>query len=354
MRRYWLVLGAAVLAAVLLAAGVLPAGAAQQKRITVTEYFVTPKGEIEKRAVRVPCPPRRVVVLGGYAAEMIKALGVEKAIVGIDEHTKNITQWPAYVNKLLSVGKSDTPSVEKILLLKPDLVIEGFLDPKPRSQLNRAGIPVLKIYGYRTELISQEIRTLGLVFDCRMRANDYAGYIEKHWQVVRARTKELSSRQKPKVYWESGLGNWKTQGPGSGAHPLIEWAGGINITADLGLAYPVVTPEWVAARNPDVIIKYVSAPECGWKGDVKKLEEIRQQIMRRPALRNTSAVKKGRVFLVSSQITCAPRGAAGEYYIAKWLHPELFRDVNPEAMHREMLKKFYEEELKGIWVYPLK
>ncbi|SHI84309.1 iron complex transport system substrate-binding protein [Desulfofundulus thermosubterraneus DSM 16057] len=354
LRRYWMVLWAAVLAAVLLAAAVWPAVAAQQKRITVTEYFVTSKGEIEKSAVRVPCPPRRVVVLGGYPAEMLKALGVEKTVVAVDDHTKDNEQWPNYVTKLPSVGKSSTPSVEKILALKPDLVIEGFLDPKLRSQLNRAGIPVLRIYGYRTELIPQEIRTLGLVFDCRKRASDYAGYIEKRWQVVQARTKGLSSRQKPKVYWESGLGEWKTNGRGSGAHPLIEWAGGINIAADRGIAYPVVTSEWVAAKNPDVIIKYVSAPECGWEGDVKKLEEIRQQIMRRPALRNTSAVKEGRVFLVSSKITCAPRGAAGEYYIAKWLHPELFKDIDPEAVHREMLKKFYGEELKGVWVYPSK
>lgn len=79
-----------------------------------------------------------------------------------------------------------------------------------------------------------------------------------------------------------------------------------------------------------------------------------QQIMNRPALKNTNAVKNSRVFLISSRITCAPRGAAGELCIAKWLYPELFRDVNPEAVHREMLEKFYHEELRGVWVYPEK
>lgn len=353
MRFYWRIFtGSVIVALLLLAALLLPATAAPQKRIIVAEYFVTPTGKIEKRTVRVPCPPRRVVVLGGYPAEMLKALGVEKTVVAVDDWTRNNEQWPAYVNKLPAVGKSNTPSVEKILALKPDLVIEGFLDPKIRSQLNRAGIPCLKVYGYKTELIPTEIRTLGLVFGCQKRANEYATYIEKHWRTVRERTKKLTSRQKPKVYWESGLGDWSTHGPGSGAQPLIDWAGGINVAADRGIAYPKVSPEWVAAKNPDIIIKYVSAPECGWKGDPKKLEEIRRQIMQRPALRNTNAVKHGRVYLVSSKITCAPRGAAGEYYIAKWLHPELFRDVNPEAVHREMLKKFYGEELRGVWVYP--
>lgn len=40
------------------------------------------------------------------------------------------------------------------------------------------------------------------------------------------------------------------------------------------------------------------------------------------------------------------------YYLAGWFHPDIFKDVGPEAVHREMLKKFYHEELRGIWVYP--
>ncbi|MDQ0286896.1 iron complex transport system substrate-binding protein [Desulfofundulus luciae] len=292
--------------------------------------------------------------MGGYPAEMLKALGVENTVVAVDEHTQEKTGWPDYVKNLPSVGSSNTPSMEKILALKPDLVIEGFLEPKLRERLLSSGIAVLKIYGYRTELIASEIETLGMVFKCQERAREYAGYLEKQWLAIKKRTKGLAEKDKPKVYWESSFGEWKTHGPGSGAQPLIEWAGGINIAADQNSSYPKVTPEWVAAKNPDVIIKYVGAPAIGWKGDVKKLEEIRQQIMNRPALKNTNAVKNSRVFLVSDKITCAPQGAAGEWYIAKWLHPELFRDVNPEAVHREMLKKFYGEELKGVWVYPLK
>jgi len=357
VRRWWFVCGIVVLLLTVLAAGVLPVLAGTQQRITVTEQFVAPNGKIEKKAVRVPCPPKRVVVLGAYPAEMMKALGVEKAVVAVDNHTKEKTQWPEYVVKLPDVGSSSTPSVEKIIALKPDLVIEAFMKPGLRSQLTRAGIPVLRIYGYKTELIPTEIRTLGLAFGCRARANDYAAYIEKQWSTVRERTGKLSPRQKPKVYWESSLGDWKSHGPGSGAHPLIEWAGGTNICAGQDFSYPTVTPEWVAAKNPDVIIKYLKREQAGWtvkgtKEDLQKLEDLRRQIMSRPALKNTKAVKNGQVYLISDLITCAPQGAAGEYYIAKWLHPELFRDVNPEAARKEMLEKFYGEELKGVWVYP--
>lgn len=74
--------------------------------------------------------------------------------------------------------------------------------------------------------------------------------------------------------------------------------------------------------------------------------------MSRPGLKETDAVKNGRVYLVSDMITCAPRGAAGLYYLAGWFHPDIFKDVDTKAVHREMLKKFYGEELSGIWVYP--
>ncbi|MDK2888920.1 MAG: iron complex transport system substrate-binding protein [Thermoanaerobacter sp.] len=329
-------------------------GGSSRQEVTVKEQLINPDGQIEEREVTVPCPPGRVVVLGAYPAEIVKALGVEKAVIAVDESTKK-NGWPEYVLGVEDAGSSFTPSVEKIIALKPDLVIEAFLKSPQRDQLLNAGIPVLKIYGYKTEILTREIRTLGLVFNCQERANAFAAYIEKQWRTVRERTEELGSGQKPKVYWEYSYGDWKTGGPGSGLQPLIEWAGGINIAAELGVANPVVNPEWVAAKNPDVIIKYVGRELSGWTvKDTEKLEELRRQLMSRPGLKNTNAVKHGRVYLISDLITCAPRGAAGEYYVAKWLHPELFKDIDPEAVHREMLKKFYGEELKGVWVYPSK
>jgi hypothetical protein len=44
------------------------------------------------------------------------------------------------------------------------------------------------------------------------------------------------------------------------------------------------------------------------------------------------------------------RGAAGEFSVAKWLPPELFRDVNPEVVHRKMRKKFSGESLTTIFI----
>ena len=299
----------------------------------------------------LPCPPERVVVLGGYTAEMIKALGAEKAVIGIDESTKEKTGWPAYVNKLPAVGSSSTPDVEAIVALKPDLVVASFLKPELQVKLEEAGIPVLWAYGYKTELIPQEIRTLGRVFAREGRAEEYAQYIEQHWQAVKERVAHLTPEQKPRVYWESSFGAYKTHSKGSGADPLIRWAGGINIAGEEPVAYPKVSAEWLVEKNPDVIIKYAKRDVAGWHvTDSREMEKLRAEIMARPGLKETNAAKNGRVYLISDLITCAPRGAVGIYYIAKWLHPDVFRDIDPEAIHKEMLEKFYGEELRGTWV----
>jgi iron complex transport system substrate-binding protein len=297
------------------------------------------------------CPPERVVVLGGYTAEMIKALGAQDAVIGIDESTKEKTGWPAYVTELPSVGSSFTPDVEQIVALEPDLVIASFLKPELQAKIEEAGVPVLWVYGYKTELIPQEIRTLGRVFGKEEKADEYAQYIEQHWQAVKERVAHLKPEQKPRVYWESSFGAYKTHSRGSGADPLIRWAGGINVAGEEPTPYPKVSAEWLVEKNPDVIIKYAKREVAGWNvTDPAEMEKLREEIMVRPGLKETTAVKQGRVYLISDLITCAPRGAVGIYYIAKWLHPDLFQDIDPEAIHEEMLKKFYGEELHGTWV----
>jgi len=47
------------------------------------------------------------------------------------------------------------------------------------------------------------------------------------------------------------------------------------------------------------------------------------------------------------------RSIIAELYLAKWFHPELFKDVDPEAVHRDLVKNFYDIELDGdAYIYP--
>lgn len=307
------------------------------------------------KKVTVKCCPQRVVVLAHYTAEMIKGLQEERRVVGIDEYTKTKTKWPDYVLQVPSIGQASNFDLEKIISLQPDLVVGWQLKPEWREKLKQAGIAYVCIYGYKVKKLPSEIRILGQIFNQEEKAKEYADFIEAHWQNVRNRVRDLPYDKKPKVYWESSLGDYSTFGENSGAGPLIKWAGGINIVGEGSVNNPKVSAEWVLAKNPDVIIKYVGRNMTGWNGtDLEKIQQLRQEIMSRPSLKQTNAVKNGRVYLVFDAITCAPRGAAGIYYLAKWFHPDLFQDINPQEIHKEMLKRFYKQDLHGVWVYPEK
>jgi len=145
--------------------------------------------------------------------------------------------------------------------------------------------------------------------------------------------------------------------------PPIESAGGRSIFAGKG-EIQEVNPEDVIAANPDVIIRIMGDEDYDLRDadDTGKLEETRREIMSRPELQNTTAVKEGRVYLIASPLwTYMPfsgcRHFIGVAYLAKWLHPDLFKDLDPQAVHQRYLTEFqgldYDLGKRGTLVYPV-
>ena len=151
---------------------------------------------------------------------------------------------------------------------------------------------------------------------------------------------------------------------------MIHAAGGRNIAADLVPPRKSVTvsPEWVVAQNPDIIIKSVSTSGKGksvsTSGDVgpyerddpKLLKDVRDAILNRPGFSEITAVKEGRVYVGPDwQLFVSPKNVVVTAYMAKWFHPELFKDLDPKAIHQEYLNKFmridYDLDRHGAFVY---
>jgi iron complex transport system substrate-binding protein len=57
---------------------------------------------------------------------------------------------------------------------------------------------------------------------------------------------------------------------------------------------------------------------------------------------------------MASNIWTGPRAIIGISYMAKWFHPDLFKDLDPEELHREYLRRFQDIKYQGIYVYPNK
>lgn len=86
--------------------------------------------------------------------------------------------------------------------------------------------------------------------------------------------------------------------------------------------------------------------------DVQAIDDFRNELIRRPAWSRIEAVKKGRVYILSSELWVGPRTPIGIAYIVKWCYPELFQDIDPEELHRQWLMKWHHKALDGIYVYP--
>ena len=77
--------------------------------------------------------------------------------------------------------------------------------------------------------------------------------------------------------------------------------------------------------------------------------------MNRPEWSNVSAVKNNRVYIIHLDLLYGLSDPAAMTYWAKWLHPDLFEDLDPQAIHQELIDEFLSIDINvyehGVFVY---
>ncbi len=306
--------------------------------------------------VSVRVPVRRIATNNGQVAEIICALGAGAALVGVSDHTlKHHTELLRPLQDKTAIGPSTNPSVEKIVDLEPELVILYDIWVSP-DQLERKlaplGIPVARLNCYRLDTIRQEIAVLGKLLGKEQEA---AVYLQDFEATLAMTTHRLQGLTQPVRVYAEGYSEHTTSSRLAPNHEIFVLAGMENIAADLPVPNPRVTPEWVVAANPAVIIKAATATyvKMGYGATNREAPaRFLASMLRRPAWDQIAAIKNGRVYLVSSELNSGPRLPIGLLYKAKWCHPQRFQDVDPEEVHRQWLRRWHNQELRGIYVYP--
>jgi iron complex transport system substrate-binding protein len=120
-----------------------------------------------------------------------------------------------------------------------------------------------------------------------------------------------------------------------------------------------IDPEYVVEQNPDIIIKLLGWDSAGGYGadDPAPLRDTIDEIMNRPELQHVNAVQNGEVYGVTLDINYHPSMIVSAAYFAKWFHPDIFKDLDPRAIHQEYLDTFHEilnwnAFEQGVFVYP--
>lgn len=196
----------------------------------------------------VPAKVRRVVTLAPSLTEMVQVLGAGGTLVGVSRFDE-----APEVAKLPRVGGFVDPSVEAVLALKPDLVLvqPGPGNQRPVEKMAELGVPVLMLPLHSVKDVLAGMRAVGKALGREKEAQDLVSRIE----ATRTRIREAAAkRPSPRVLIVYGFEPLVVAGPGSFADELLRDAGGVNVAADGGSAYPVYSLERVVRARPDVVV----------------------------------------------------------------------------------------------------
>ena len=286
--------------------------------------------------VEISVPVERIVSINSGMSALICAFGDGDKIVGRDSYST----FPSSLKDVLEVGKSSaSPNIELILEKHPDVVLaDTMLKDDMREKLESAGVPVLTDTTTDLETLIPLIRKIGLILDKEEKADEIVGFIEHYSNIIDQRIAGLKTDEKPLVFFERRNPYDSASASSSYNKPLVA-AGGINIAADEPVSLPKLSAEWVLERNPDVIVNRISGDDT-----LEEMAALRDEIISEPGLAEVNAAKEGKVYIVKSDVFLSVRYPVGLLYYAKWFHPDLFHDIDPSAVHKELIEKFYGKE----------
>jgi len=231
----------------------------------------------------------RIVTLSPSLTEAVCALGHCAELVGTDRYSS----WPRTVAKLPKVGGLQDAQIERIVALRPDMVLLG---PRSRAgdRLSALGVPV-QVFDARTHAdLKRMLVSVGQSLGESARAAELVARIERELDAAARRVPaHLRGRS---VYVEVGVGPTAASAA-SFIGETIARLGLVNIVSgDMGL-FPRVNSEMVVRRGPDLVIGpqttlFNLAERPGWAGmqalrqhQVCQLDADRMDLLSRPGPR---------------------------------------------------------------------
>ncbi|OPY37802.1 MAG: Periplasmic binding protein [Methanoregula sp. PtaU1.Bin051] len=248
-------------------------------------------------------------------------------------------------------GGQNGPDFEKILSLHPDAILtytqfgqgrEFYEDRLPD------GVPVIRLDFIRPSTLATEMKKLGYLLNRTDRSSAYVSWHDGIINEINRRLDTIPQGEKARVFidvWSNtftGTGNERRTVSDSMYYSRSYCSdnGGINIAADLQNPQGTVDIEWIAQQDPEIILG--SAYHGGYaaenSGDLKSQYD---ELSGLPALKEVQAVKNKRIYILSFRYVMGLSYPAARAQAVQWIYPDLFADMNPDAIHQEYVDMFY-------------
>ncbi len=338
------------------------------------------------RTVDVPHGAERIVLGEGRMMYAIAPLMTEHPFERIlgwkddlvkydpDAYRKLQAKYPEDTARLVDFGNpySGDFSVENVLANNADLVV---LDLASRfkaeesgvvEKLGKAGVPVIFV-DFRqnpTENTVPSMLLLGRVLNEEARAAEFIDFYVRETRKVTNVVQGLAAEDMPLVFVENAPGYepgfcCNTFGPFNYGR-FVELAGGRNYGSTVFSGYSTdVSLEGVISADPDIIIGTganwgestpgVTAVPLGYEAKPDVVAERLAGLVARPGFKDLEAVQSGNYFVIYHQYYNSPVHFVAMQQIAKWLHPEEFEDLDPQATWEAFHAEFLPYEPSGVF-----
>ncbi|WP_236645254.1 ABC transporter substrate-binding protein [Aidingimonas lacisalsi] len=341
--------------------------------------------DVVGRDVTLDAPAERVILGEGRQVYLLSVLTPENPfqhVVGWREDFSqadpdNYASYSARFPELEDIPtfggfKDGTFDVEQAAALEPDAI---FMNIEARSATEEAGyddklaelnIPIVYV-DFREDPMNNTIpsmRIMGQILGKEEAAEQFIAFSEE--QMARVTEKiAAADPERPTVFVDRAGGYSEdccmSFGDGNFGE-YVEVAGGTNIAKDIiPDTFGTLNPEQIISANPDHVVvtggnweAYV--PGGAWVGvgpgaDMEAARAKLDALTERTAMTGIEAVKTGNVHAIWHQFYNSPYYFAAVQQLAKWFHPELFADIDPDATMKALHERFLPVDYRpGYWI----
>jgi iron complex transport system substrate-binding protein len=259
--------------------------------------------------------PQRIVSLSPDLTEILYGVGAFNRVVGVS----NYDTYPPEVAKLPHLGELHSPSLEKLTVLRPDLVIVNSAQaPFLEDTLKALGLRILKTSNASLQEVYGSMIAIGHATGNESEAARLVASTREGLDRIARKTSRLpKSRVVLIVDRTPGtLRDLYTATDGSFLAELVGIAGGRLVASPVEKGYKKLSKEDLLAIDPDIILDFIQGPKSRFAGD--PMEAWREM----PELK---AVRTRRVHGVNEDFVphASQRIVQTAELFARLIHPEV-------------------------------
>ena len=213
----------------------------------------------------------RVVSLAPSLSEIVAELGAANVLVGVLDGGDR----PAALAHVSSVGHYGQLDMERLLSLKPDLILlwPSSVGPAQREQLQRLNIPVYVAEPHSLEQLTTQVQAIAEQLGRAEAGRQLAAQLRQRLVELRQRYQRAEPLRVFYQVWDQPL---YTVGGGQIISDALTVCGARNVFDDLKLPAPQVSIESVLQRDPEMILVGDQAQKAAWKVWPTMAERVRQ------------------------------------------------------------------------------